>query len=519
MSAQNNRSDDSSSNSSDGDSSSSSGNSNMEEWEDDEEILDPAHIDSLEKFQLVLDDLKEILHFDHCSSSSPRDENGSPHPIEKYIDDSQRIVFKKPVYSSDMDEEKEYLRLLAETLEVLSEIRCVQEIDLYLLLEGRKGLNVMGYKPVSTTSPKKLEVLFWFECRTVVDFDNDGSSSRSTANHLEGDAFGLHRLIEALQPMHLLYIQKMQDFFVKRDGQLHLYETKVNLADTFESKAEKLTLWPPVANFLASQFPLLRELSVEEHASIESTDALISQLKFLPNLERFEFLPTEFSVARASAIAALRLKQLEMRRTADGSGTVTKDELEALLTGIQETGTLESLSLSGKVQFDGAELLCEKIPKLTSLRNLTLGSLSFGLGGDFRPTMSKEQEIIVGMKLVEAIKNHLYLFDVVFDSSGEGGVLQCIQQNQADIHHTLKLNQAGRRILQEMTNVAPNLIPHILSNAGKAYDGMGIYFLLREHSDLRMTVASYGMTTAGNKCQGHMLPGKEAVSTVKRPRF
>ena len=522
MSAQNNRSDDNSSNS-DGSSSSSSGNSNMEEWEGDEEDFGPAYIESLEKFQLVLDDLKEIRNSDHCSSSSPRDDenDGSPHPIEKYIDDSQRIVFEKFVGSSDMDEEKEYLRLLAETLEVLSEIQCVQEIDFQLLRDGRHGLNVMGSKPVSTTSPKNFEVIFWFECQTVVNFDNDGSSSRSTANHLEGDAFGLHRVIEALQHMHILYISKLDDFLVERDGQRHQYETKINLADTFKSKAEKLTLWPPVANFLASQFPRLRELTVYKEVSVENTDALISQLKLLPNLERFEFLSGEFSVARASAIAALRLKQLGIRRTADGSGTVTKDELEALLTGIQETGTLQSLALVREIQLDGADLLCEKIPKLTSLRNLTLGSLSFGVGGDCRPDISEREGLIVGMKLVEAIKNNLYLFGVDFypGRSRGGSVFQCIQQNQAGINHTLKLNQAGRRILQEMTNVAPNLIPHILSNAGKAYDGMGIYFLLREHSDLRMTVASYGsMTTAGDKCKGYA-SGKEAVSPVNRPRF
>jgi hypothetical protein len=305
-----------------------------------------------------------------------------------------------------------------------------------------------------------------------------------------------------LENVDLLRIQSILKSMQHLDIQNKLMNPHIQLFPSFESKATSMNMSGPF-EWTPKHFPCLEVMNVNdsnERFPLDTDAGFVPKLKQLPLLNHFTLNASlnssrPLSLSMASGIASLPVSHLGL-----SNFRISKNVMSSLISGIKGNTSLESFSFEGSRFFaESFELLCKGVSVLLRrMRRVDLKRIILS-----EPLTRADGEKF-GNMVVDTIKSSKTLIDFEFRPAyldvtteataaaqkvaGSDALKTWRGSGGSTIDHTLKLNKAGRRLITEMVFVPEGLIPQILSNANNAYDATGIFYLMREHTDLRSKV-------------------------------
>ena len=318
----------------------------------------------------------------------------------------------------------------------------------------------------------------------------DCGSHRSTDTGLP---FG--KLLELHQRMPgNIYIP--WQFFVDQ-GQIQISEdTKFQAKKVHLELHDQLNLTALTTVLEEQRFPNLESIELYSKGSEDANiGGLLQQLgtfSLLPELDIHQPdqpLYTTLSVSDSTALSSLRLRKLKLQSGAFESEAAVR----AFVDGLAETGTrtlINSIHLDNCILPDeGILYLLKKAPKLCNLIELIML--------DENPT---PYETLLSASRQCNMESTSLQYLHVSDAYPDFGIVE------EEAEHYWKLNKAGRRAIQDLPSISPpGLVTALLDKAQRAYQGNGIYYMLREHVDLCTIVA---------ECNGS--DGKQRLSKKKQ---
>ena len=340
-------------------------------------------------------------------------------------------------------------------------------------LSSSKTFHCEGYNPNERSSRGPyIDIIMNWMCR--VDFEDSPVS------------LPFYQVLESLGSMPTLRVDKIH------------FDPTIQIPDTMKCETQDLTL-RTLSDKLLGHFPNLKRLRIEEDpkptkVDIAKIDEMISTVELCRNLDSLTFIKsTALTTVQASIIAKLRLLELRIHNGGSDSLALSEETLEIMLQGIIATESVERLKFRGP-SFDTktCEVFWRKFRALTSiLRSLAIDNCGLP------KSLSTEQGEMIGKAIVAGIlasstlTEFKFLEPFSYTNIATVAVERYIEGRRKEIDEALKLNKAGRWIVDRMPSVPPSLVPRILSNANQVYDATGIYQLVREHTDLRKVIAWY----------------------------
>ena len=398
-------------------------------------------------------------------------------PLEEYVlssSQSDTVRFEIMVPSSEQEEFYDHFVEVIETLCMISDVWRV-EVDM-MYNTDRTTFSVNGEDPVRDSSEGDSDGA----PHSAEGASNSGLGTSVTLNwrcHAPNCNLSLHRVLQSMQSMTVLNINTIPDSY------------DMALSDSFKAKTEHLQT--PLIRLRQKNFPCLESLSVDSRArDAEELESMVSD-----NLKDFTLLKSlsldiraEILAKSASTISTLSISNLTLNGRCER--LLSSEALEKLLSGINHTKSLKHLELSS-MTFDteSCEILSKSLTKLAGLQKIRMYEIRFP------DSFTKEESRSFVDGIVDGIQKNptLIEFEFVATNSKVGNFLT---DKHAVIRHALRLNRAGRRVIEDMPSVPPSIVPQILGKANTVYGSNGIYHLLRQHTDLRKVVAWYANITS-----------------------
>jgi hypothetical protein len=436
--------------------------------EGSDELSEPPvfKIDSLDEFEKVLSNLK-----------SKRDEKDAFNDFITEEDYAKQFIDENYVNLIHFDIEvpegesvkARFLDLLIETAAAFLDIPRVYAIDFlfdeseFRFLGERKSL-----PPGSSIFGRDTSISLLWKCELPIE------------------DYELIRIQSSLKSMEYLNISN------DSTSRPH-----VQFFPSFKSQATELYMSGPF-ELTPENFPCLKHLHINDtnkHISV-ANDKLISNLRLLSGIKKIGINWSKPLCPKlAASISSLPVSELGVTNC-----HISEDTLLSLLSQCRGNRSIQSMSLDCSIFTTGNYEALSKFMSvlLKQLRRLDLSSTSFG------KNLSREDGENLGKLILNGIQKSQTITEFKFtpisgpayteataaalEIAGHDALETWRGSDGSTIDHILKLNKAGRRIISEMEIIHPSLVPHILSNANMAYDATGIFYLLREHPDLRSKV-------------------------------
>ena len=399
-------------------------------------------------------------------------------PLEEYVlssSQSDTVRFEIMVPSSEQEEFYDHFVELIETLCMIDDI---WQVEVYMMYNThRTTFSVNGQDPVRDSSEGDSDGA----PHSAEEASNSSLGTSVTLNwrcHAPNCNLSLHRVLESMQSMTLLNIKTIPESY------------DMVLPDSFKAKTE--VLQTPLMRLQQKNFPCLESLSVDSRTrNAEELESMVSD-----NLKDFTLLKSlsldiraEILAKSASTISTLSISNLTLNGRCER--LLSSEALEKLLSGINHTKSLKHLELSS-MTFDteSCEILSKSLTKLAGLQKIRMYEIFFP------DSFTKEESRSFVDGIVNGIQKNPTLTEFACTATNSTKVRNFFFDKRAVIQHALRLNQAGRRVIEEMQSVPPNLVARILGKANTVYGSNGIYHLLRQHTDLRKVIAWYANITS-----------------------
>ena len=146
----------------------------------------------------------------------------------------------------------------------------------------------------------------------------------------------------------------------------------------------------------------------------------------------------------------------------------------AIATALEQNTCLEEIVLPfNRFGDEGANAIGQSLPKWKGLVSLQIQFNLFSEAG-FE-------------NIVKGLSKNFYLKSMYLLNAGPSN--RRIDKLFQEMQHWIRLNKAGRRVLDEKKGLPPVLWPLVLTKASKAYNTDALFFLLRESPDIAASVA------------------------------